>query len=152
MASRRRFLSYLTATSAGALSPWLPAADSPNLITPETKQAVQNGLRWLADQQYANGAFGSVARQQGNPGIAGLAGLAFLSSGSTPGRGPYGGPLRKVIDYLISCATPTGYNHRTNSEAESPMYVTASPRCSWLRPWACLSVTTCRASFAKQSP
>ena len=122
MASRRRFLSYLTGATAGVLTPWLHAADSPNLITPETKQAIQNGLRWLADQQYANGAFGSVARQQGNPGIAGLAGLAFLSSGSTPGRGPFGGPLRKVIDYLISCATPTGYIIEPNSEAESPMY------------------------------
>lgn len=122
MTSRREFLSSVAAVGTGLLVPSLHAAETPNLITPEAKQAIQNGLRWLADQQYANGAFGSVARQQGNPGIAGLAGLAFLSSGSTPGRGPYGGPLRKVIDYLISCATPTGYIIEPNSEAESPMY------------------------------
>lgn len=123
MPNRRQFLRHLAGfAGAASLSQSLSAADSSHLITPETKVAIQSGLRWLADQQHPNGSFGTVSRHQGNPGIAGLAGLAFLSSGSTPGRGPFGGPLRKVIDYLISCSTPTGYIIEPNSEAESPMY------------------------------
>ena len=123
--SRRGFLSRLAALSLGASGVGrtdLLAADTLNLLTPETKVAIRAGLKWLAEQQHPNGSFGSVARYQGNVGIAGLVGLAFLSSGSTPGRGPYGAALSRVIDYLISCSTPTGYIIEAESETESPMY------------------------------
>ena len=123
--SRRGFLTRLTAFGLGASGlgrTSLLAADTPNLITPETKAAIQTGLKWLNEQQHKDGSFGSVARYQGNVGIAGLVGLAFLSSGSTPGRGPYGAALTRVIDFLIACSTPTGYIVESDSEAESPMY------------------------------
>jgi len=109
----------------GGVSPLLGhclAADSPSLLTPETKIAIQAGLKWLAEQQHPNGSFGSVDRYQGNVGIAALAGLALLSSGSTPGRGPYGLAINRVIDYLISCCTPTGYIIEPDSQVVSPMY------------------------------
>lgn len=93
-----------------------------DLLTSEAKVAIQSGLRWLENEQQASGAFGSVARYQGNVGIAGLVGMAFLSSGSTPGRGPYGRSIDRLIDYLIACATPTGYIIEPQSEAISPMY------------------------------
>lgn len=123
--SRRDFLTRMAALGLGVGGlglASLPAADSPNLLTPETKVAIQAGLKWLKEQQHKDGSFGSVARYQGNVGIAGLVGLAFLSSGSTPGRGPYGTALNRIIDYLIACSTPTGYIVESNSEAESPMY------------------------------
>ncbi len=120
---RRYFLSQCLALGCGA--GWVArsrAGDAPNLLTPETKASIQAGLKWLAQQQHPNGSFGSVARYQGNVGIAGLAGLAMLASGSTPGRGPYGLAINQVIDYLISCCTPTGYIIETDSQVESPMY------------------------------
>ena len=123
--SRRDFLTHITALGLGVSGlgrTSLQAADSPGLLTPETKAAIRSGLDWLQKQQHPNGSFGSVAHYQGNVGIAGLVGLAFLSAGSTPGRGPYGLALNRVIDYLISCCTPTGYIIESNSEADSPMY------------------------------
>ena len=123
--SRRDFLTRMAALGLGAGGfglASLSAADSPDLLTPETKVAIQAGLKWLKEQQHKDGSFGSVARYQGNVGIAGLVGLAFLSSGSTPGRGPYGSALNRIIDYLIACSTPTGYIVESDSEAESPMY------------------------------
>jgi hypothetical protein len=120
---RREFLSRCLAIGCGTtLFRSGHAADSPNLLTPETRTAIQAGLKWLEQQQHPNGSFGSVARYQGNVGIAGLAGLAMLSSGSTPERGPYGQAISRVIDYLISCCTPTGYIIEPDSQVESPMY------------------------------
>ena len=122
--SRREFLFRMAVLGLGASCSGRVcfAAESPTLLTPAVKVAIQAGLKWLEEQQHPNGSFGSVARYQGNVGIAGLAGLAFLSSGSTPGRGPYGLALDRVIDYLIACSTPTGYIVEPDSEAESPMY------------------------------
>ena len=123
--SRRGFLTRLTALGLGT-SGWgharLHAADSPDLLTSETKVAIQAGLQWLKEQQHKDGSFGSVARYQQNVGIVGLVGLAFLSSGSTPGRGPYGAALDRVIDFLITCSTPTGYIVEPDTAVESPMY------------------------------
>lgn len=122
--SRRNFLTQMAAWgfTASSLQRICLSADAPDLLTPETKVAIRAGLKWLAEQQHSNGSFGSVARYQGNVGIAGLVGLAFLSSGSTPERGPHGAALSRVIDYLITCSTPTGYLIETDSETESPMY------------------------------
>ena len=85
MPSRRSFLSSLIAAGAGtACFRSGFSAENPTLITPETKTAIQSGLRWLTDQQHTNGAFGSVARHHGNPGIAGLAGLAIAALVAAP--------------------------------------------------------------------
>ncbi|MGI6401321.1 MAG: hypothetical protein ACOX0A_04305 [Thermoguttaceae bacterium] len=51
------------------------------------------------------GSFGSGTELFGrDPGVAALCGLAFLASGSLPGRGRYGRELERVIDYLLACA------------------------------------------------
>ena len=34
--------------------------------------------------------------------VSGLAGMAFLSVGHTPGRGPYGDVVNRCIDYILS--------------------------------------------------
>ena len=59
------------------------------MMTPETDRAIQSGLAWLARNQNNDGSFGT-GTYRGNIAVTSVAGLAFMSSGSTPGRGPYG--------------------------------------------------------------
>jgi hypothetical protein len=57
------------------------------LVTPEAAEAAQRGLAFLAAEQLPTGAF-AVRGNGRNPAVCGLAGMAFLAAGSTPGRGP----------------------------------------------------------------
>ncbi|MHB1559711.1 MAG: hypothetical protein ACYC61_19865, partial [Isosphaeraceae bacterium] len=59
------------------------------MMTEDTDRAIQSGLAWLARNQNADGSFGS-GTYKGNIAVTSLAGLAFMASGSSPGRGPYG--------------------------------------------------------------
>jgi Prenyltransferase and squalene oxidase repeat len=83
--------------------------DSRSVYTPRTESAVTNGLNWLAAQQQSDGSFGTVANYRKNVGIAGLCGMSFLASGSTPGRGAYGAAIDRTINYVLSCAQPSGF-------------------------------------------
>ena len=57
------------------------------MMTPETDKAIKNGLAWLARNQNADGS-SAAATYRGNIAVTSLAGLAFMASGSSPGRGP----------------------------------------------------------------
>lgn len=98
--------------------------DSRELITSRTEQGITNGLRWLADQQHADGAFGSVFAYDGNVGVAGLCGMAFLASGSTAEGGPYAETVRRTVDYVLSCEQPSGFLSEKDSAERyhGPMY------------------------------
>ncbi|MGD9855782.1 MAG: prenyltransferase/squalene oxidase repeat-containing protein [Planctomycetaceae bacterium] len=98
--------------------------DSRESITPQTEAAIDAGLRWLADQQHADGSFGSVFAYQQNVGVAGLCGMSFLASGSTPGRGPYGETVSRTLDYVLSCAQPSGFlsEEQAGERYHGPMY------------------------------
>ncbi|MDZ4688245.1 MAG: prenyltransferase/squalene oxidase repeat-containing protein [Planctomycetaceae bacterium] len=135
--SRRRFLS---ATAAGL---WLAggarvsrAEDDPapsrvrqragvELITPETKTAIERGLNFLVQKQIARGqhrgAFGTAGYSAGVA-VCGLAGLAFLSSGSAPGRGKYGQALERCLDYLIANTDANGYISAQAQSGTDRMY------------------------------
>src|SRR5205823_1980618 len=65
------------------------------MMTPETDRAIQAGLAWLARSQNADGSFGS-GTYRGNIAVTSVAALAFMASGSSPGRGPYGTPIDKA--------------------------------------------------------
>ena len=80
--------------------------ESPALAKYRTRVdvAVKKGLAFLAarlggtsDDAFAN----EIKRTNAVPG---LAGMAFLSVGHTPGRGPYGDVVNRCIDYIL--ATP----------------------------------------------
>jgi hypothetical protein len=64
------------------------------MMTPETDRAIHDALVWLAKSQHADGSFG-VSTYRGNIAVTSLAGLAFMASGSTPGRGPYGPQIKR---------------------------------------------------------
>jgi len=132
--TRRRFIAGLGAMIAAGISRRLsaddapgPSADSRDLVTPETEATIKKGLDWLTARQDPQvGNFGSrlaFGRYHKNPAVNGLCGLALLASGSSPGRGPYGAAIDKTIDYILSCATPTGFIvEEDTSYYEAPMY------------------------------
>ncbi|MFO0965521.1 MAG: prenyltransferase/squalene oxidase repeat-containing protein [Gemmataceae bacterium] len=102
----QRSLGALTGLSAAGLVLRSAAQDRDSdlvrdMITPATQEAIDDGLRFLASQQAANGAFGTGG-YAGNTGVTGLGGLAFMASGSQPGRGPYGRNITQALEYVLS--------------------------------------------------
>ncbi len=66
-------------------------------------EAIDASLVALATRLNPDGSLGSASELFGrDPGVAGLCGLAFLASGSAPGRGRFGGELEKIVDYILS--------------------------------------------------
>ncbi len=91
------------------------------MVTPDTEEAIHKGLQWLAGQQNADGSFGSGA-YRGNVAVTSLAGLAFMASGSTPGRGPYGANIDRALVYVMDNTSPSGFISVANAATHGPMY------------------------------
>ncbi len=98
-----------------------PETTAIHMITPATDRAIQRGLAFLAQVQREDGSFGT-GPYGGNTAITALAGLAFLCSGSTPGRGPYGRQIDRVIDYLLAHAQESGLIVSQRGMSHGPMY------------------------------
>ncbi|MCA8993757.1 MAG: terpene cyclase/mutase family protein [Planctomycetaceae bacterium] len=120
MVRRLAMLLMCVASLAASANAQLPR---PKFVDAETEQAISESLKWLADQQdETTGAFGTQHEFTQNVGVTALAGLAFLSSGSTPGEGPYGDVLDRITNYLLDCAAPNGFIIEPNTQSQSPMY------------------------------
>jgi Prenyltransferase and squalene oxidase repeat len=91
------------------------------MMTEETDRSIKSGLAWLARNQNADGSFGS-STYRGNIAVTSLAGLAFMSSGSSPGRGPYGAPIDRALAYVMENTSPTGFIAVPGSSTHGPMY------------------------------
>ena len=87
-------------------------------ITPELRQHVDKGLKWLKDHLDENGTMGPGAGSQA--GIMALAGIAFLADGDVPGEGPYGPQVEKILNFVLRSCQPTGLI--TSANDGSPMY------------------------------
>lgn len=89
-------------------------------IVDRQDEAVERALGWLARSQGRDGSW--TAAGQGNYPCAmtGMAGLAFLAAGHTPGRGKYGTHLLKAIDFLVRAQDRTG--HITAPNEQRSMY------------------------------
>src|SRR5262249_37577444 len=74
-------------------------------IEPEVKAAIDKGLEWLAKQQNKDGHFDAQGGQYPLA-MTGLAGMAFLSEGSTIREGKYADNIRKAVDWLIAPGRP----------------------------------------------
>jgi hypothetical protein len=72
-------------------------------ITPESEEAAQRGLEWLARNQGEAGNW-----ESNDMGLVSLGALAFLSAGHLPDRGPYGDNVRRALDFVITNAKPSG--------------------------------------------
>ncbi|MCG8449294.1 MAG: terpene cyclase/mutase family protein [Pirellulales bacterium] len=97
------------------------AEPQPTLLTPEANEAIQRGLSFLAERQLEDGSFGASGYPR-NVGVCSLAGMAFLASGSTPGRGPHAPQIDRCIDYLLSQANDTGFIVAGDATSRGPMY------------------------------
>ena len=82
------------------------------VITPETRQAIERGLAWLSRRQVVSGreegAFGHGG-YAGGVAVSSLAGLAFMMSGSPPGQGPFGKSIDRCIRFITSSTGENGY-------------------------------------------
>ncbi|NOX54253.1 MAG: terpene cyclase/mutase family protein [Planctomycetes bacterium] len=100
--------------------PAVPAGSK--MFSPAARQAVAKGLAWLATHQHADGSFGSGARYRRNVAVASLCGMAFLSAGHTPGRGPYGRHVERTVAFILKACQPNGFILVHGSESHGPMY------------------------------
>jgi prenyltransferase beta subunit len=115
---------------AGALPHWVwaqrgQAGASADLLTPEIQAASDRGLAWLAQRQAPNGSF-DAARQstpyRRNAGVVSLAGMAFMSAGSTPGRGPFGLQVDRALVYILEHCQDNGFITVRGAKSHGPMY------------------------------
>jgi prenyltransferase beta subunit len=91
-------------------------------MSAEHQRHIDRGLQALAERQNEDGAFG-IGRGYGrNVGVVALAGIAWLSSGSTPGRGPYGEQINRATDFILSASRSSGYINVTEGQSHGPMY------------------------------
>ena len=124
--TRRRFMAAATACALqpaarlGAVEedPEKTAAD---YITPAAQRAIDRGLVYLSEKQHDDGSFGSGGYAR-NVAVCGLAGMAFMSGGSTPGRGPYGNKVQQCVDFLLSQTQDSGFIVVQDSSSHGPMY------------------------------
>jgi hypothetical protein len=91
------------------------------MLTPDTDKAIESGLAWLAHSQNADGSFGT-GTYRGNIAVTSLAGLAFMSGGSSPGRGPHGAQIDKALSYVMENTSPSGFIAVASSLTHGPMY------------------------------
>ena len=82
--------------------------------------AVSKGLSWLANQQARDGSYGGLSHYGPHVGITGLAALAFMSDGNTPGRGPYGSAVEGCLQFVLNHASESGLLAAETSHG--PMY------------------------------
>jgi prenyltransferase beta subunit len=54
--------------------------------------------------------------------VAALAGMAFMSGGSTPERGPYGSNVERSIDFILSNMQESGFITVPGASSHGPMY------------------------------
>jgi len=87
----------------------------------------ERGLRYLAEQQNADGAWNDSAGRE--PGVVGLCVAAFLAHGEDPKNGPYAKVISKGVDYIISKQNPANgyigssmYNHAFATKALAESY------------------------------
>ncbi len=100
---RRSWLGILTLLLAVLLGQSPLQAEGEWEITPQSEESLRKGLDWLAKNQGPDGNWGSS-----DLGLVGMGALAFMSAGHSPGRGKYGQPLKRALDYVTNNAKPSG--------------------------------------------
>jgi hypothetical protein len=125
--NRRRYLqiglSGGAAAFAGAVG--LRAQDKEpsdaKLIDARTRRSINRGLSYLASRQNDDGSMRTVG-YGGNVAVCSLTGMAFMSTGSTPGRGRYGLHVNRSVDFILDCVQPSGFISTTRTASHGPMY------------------------------
>jgi len=97
---------------ASAQEDLVPDRDTTDLMTPDVERAIERGLVFLGRRQIVRGrgkgSFGT-AGYSGGVAVCGLAGLAFMAGGNTPGQGPYGKHVDHCIEFLLNTTNEQGF-------------------------------------------
>lgn len=105
-------------------------------ITPELKRAVEDGHRWLAQKQQADGSWHQHVGYKLNSnyeitdynvphvGVTSLALISMLAGGHLPGRGRYGNELQRGLEYVLGAVTETGFISDNNTRMYSHAFAT----------------------------
>ena len=91
------------------------------MMTEATDKAIERGLAWLGRSQNSDGSFGG-GTYRGNIAVTSLSGLAFMASGSSPGRGPFGAQIDKALAYVMDNTSQSGFIAVAASSTHGPMY------------------------------
>ncbi len=125
--SRRRFLhrSAIAGAALSGLPRWASSQEEEafvgGLINRETEAAIDKGFEYLAARQQDDGSFGRSGYSR-NVAVCAVSGMAFMSAGSTPMRGPFGENVSKCVDYLLKHAQENGFIIEESSSSHGPMY------------------------------
>lgn len=117
--SKRRFL-QIAAAAPFCLLPRLAQGQAAKereksaeeLLSPKVLKSIDSGLRYLAGKQVQRGANRGSFQGDGYSGsaaVSAIAGLAFMSEGSTPGVGRFGKEVDACCDYITKCTSRGGY-------------------------------------------
>lgn len=126
---RRQFLAAAAAAAcAVVIQPCAAGAQEPAgqrpeamLMTPAVQEAIREGLDYLVSRQQRDGSFGPEGYRR-DVAVVSLAGLAFMASGSAPGRGPYGRRINQCIEFVLEHTNDSGFINATGRENHGPMY------------------------------
>ena len=108
----------LDSIQAGGANPELISGE---LVTVRARNAIRRGLNFLADRQDDSGSFGTSGYGR-NVGVCGLAGMAFMASGSTPGRGTYGENVSACLRFVLENVEENGLIVSSDGASHGPMY------------------------------
>ncbi len=99
----------LTALGLSAADKVKPRPRDNVKVTPATEKVIQGALKYMADQQKADGSWGSSREESRHPvAITGYTLIAFQAAGNLPGEGPYGRHVTKGMNYLLNQIGPGG--------------------------------------------
>ena len=112
------FLAVLPVSNSFAQSEETPAVRQ-QVLPREAREAIEEGLAFLADKQTDYGQIGKFFPLASTS----LAGLAFLAGGSHYNRGAYGVEVRKCVNFVVRQWTPTGlFKWSGKGEEKSQMH------------------------------
>lgn len=82
---------------------------SPSRSEEVSNLALDRGLAFLATRLDSDGSLLCAAGPDHAPvGVTALGALAFMAAGNTPGRGPHGDEVERMVQYLLTRVTPRG--------------------------------------------
>jgi len=103
-------------------------------IDRRVKRSIKAGLDFLAAHQNSNGSWTDmvgrkvhmmyVGVEAEHVGVTALAGMAFLASGSVPGRGPYGREIKGALEYILGKVQENGFITANGSRMYSHAFAT----------------------------
>jgi prenyltransferase beta subunit len=111
----------ITAQEPAKIQPPAEAHSPGKELMMPARPAVEKGLQFLAQRQLEDGAFATGGYGR-NAAVVALAGMAWLASGSTPGRGAYGEEVARSTDYLLDHAEDSGFISVEGAMSHGPMY------------------------------